>query len=636
MVRFGVFELDAAQGELRRDGVKVRLQDQPLRLLQVLVERPGEVVTREELRERLWPSDFVDFDHGLNTAVRKLRAALDDTAEKPRYIETLARRGYRLIAPVTLTGDSGPPRDARGASPGAIRRVPILLIASVAIVVLAIAAALWLRQRGQTAARSAITAVAVLPFANDDAATEHISDGLSEILIDKLSLTPELRVTARTSVFRYKNQDIDPWRVGKDLSVGALVMGRVQRDGDRYTIRVELIDVRNATQMWGRRFEAKASELSAVQGRISEDLSRALRQRIGAEQKRLIGRAYTSDAEAYDLYLQGLYAWNCRTKDDIRKAVDLFRQAIDRDPSFAAAHAGLANTYGIMVGNGLLTPDLGTPMVLAAARKTLELDPSNAEAYTSIATTQFRNLWDFEAAERNYRRSLELNPNYATGRYGDYLRSMGRFEEARREVDLAYALDPLSSAITGAKCGTLLSERKYRQAVAFSQRVASVDARLRPSMCERTALVALGEYEAVMKDLEATGEPDPLALVAAYRQGGMEGFLRKRLEMFLTRQSDSFSSPVQIAEVYALLGDEEEMFAWLEKGYDGRASQMTNINTHHAFDRVRDHPRFVELLRRIGIPQVSFPASSPASWWPVTEATREPLRKLCVLCDSVV
>ena len=599
-LRFGVFELDPAQGELRREGVKVRLQDQPLRLLQVLLERPGEIVTREELRERLWPKEFVDFDHGLNTAIRKLRAALDDTADSPRYIETLARRGYRFIAPVSPAVASEMPR-------GATRSLPVILIAVLAVALIA-AAIFWIRERGRSAARNAINAVAVLPFTNNDAAAEHISDGLAEILIDTLSLTPELRVTARTSVFRYKGQPVDFSRIGTDLNVGALVTGDIRRSGDRFTIRVDLIDVRDATQIWGRRFEATSSDLSAVQSRISDELSRTLRQRISADRQRLIGRAYTRDAEAYDLYLRGLYAWNRRSKDDLRTSVELFRQAIDRDPSFAAAYAGLANTYGVMVGAGILTPDRGTPMVLAAARKTLELDPSNAEAYTSIATTQYRNLWDFPSAERNYRRSLELNPNYATGHqwFADYLRSMGRLDDARREMDIAYALDPLSPPINGSKCWSLYVERKYREALAFSQKVANVDPRLRAGFCEGAALAALGEFDALIRQLEESGDANAAALAAAYRSGGQRGFYAKRVEFMLGRQTQGFSTPVEIADAYARLGDYEKAFEWLEKGFVERASRITSINTNAAFDGMRDDPRFKDLLRRVGLPEVKF------------------------------
>src|SRR5688572_1549884 len=438
MARFGVFELDLRSGELRRDGVRVPLQEQPFRLLAILIARPGEVVSREELREQLWASEFVDFDHGLNRAIRKLRTALDDSADNPRFIETLARRGYRFIAPVSWNGDT-----VIAASEPSPRRRLLPIVIAAAVLLMVIAGALIFRQM-QARRAPTIWAVAVLPFTNDHAQTAHVSDGLTEELIDALSRLPSMRVMARTTVFRYKGKPVDPQTVGRDLDVGAVVLGDVRRDGDAYRVRVELIDVRDGSQLWGNRFNVSAAELPGLQNRIAELLFNRLRH----GQRAPGGR--TQNAEAYELYLKGLYAWNRRGEDDLRQSIELFTKAAALDPTYAAPHAGLANAWGVMTGNGMISPDEGVPRVLAAARKALELDPENAEAYTSMATTKFRNLWDFAGAEKDYREALRLNPNYATGHqwYGDFLRSMGRFAEARRESDIAYKLDPLSTAIT--------------------------------------------------------------------------------------------------------------------------------------------------------------------------------------------
>jgi DNA-binding winged helix-turn-helix (wHTH) protein/TolB-like protein len=465
--RFGVFEVDFRSGELRRCGVRVKLQEQPFRILAMLLERPGEVVSRDELRERLWPTEFVDFDHSLNTAVRKLRTALDDAAENPRFIETLARRGYRFIAPVVWEGAATTAVAAPVPVPAPSRRLPILPAIVALLVVAAIAAWLIVRNPFRPSVPT-VNAIAVLPLANSDPNSQHISDGLTEILIDTLSHLSDLRVMGRSTVFRYR-ADTDPRTVGKDLNVGAVITGRVQPESGGYRIHVELIDARDGSQLWGNQYRSAGSELAGTQSRISSDLAVELRRGLDREQRQLLFRRYTRSAEAYDLYLQGLYAWNKRSTADLQKAIELFTRAAELDPQFAAPWSGVANTYGVMVGYGILEPSVGTPKIFAAARRALELDPYNGEAYVSMATTEYRNEWNFAAAERDYKRGLTLNPNYATGHqwYSDFLRSMGKFDEAQREIETAARLDPLSGPINSVVCWSLVNSRRYRDAIAF-------------------------------------------------------------------------------------------------------------------------------------------------------------------------
>src|SRR5687768_14160006 len=446
--RFGVFELDLAAGELHRDGIKVKLQEQPFRLLALLLERAGEMVTREELRERLWPAEFVDFDQGLNTAVRKLRAALDDAADNPLFIETVARRGYRFIAPVSWTSAA----ETRTASPQpsqvSVRRSRWILPLIIAMLIGAGVYVFQRRTAGTAAKR--VRAVAVLPFVNSEQQNEHVSDGLTEVLIDSLARIPDLRVTARTTVFRYKTTPIDPRRAGKDLGVDAIVTGDVRRDGEGYAVRVELVDTRDGSQLWGERYHASAADLPQVHARISEDLSLRLREGSARGPRRV----YTANAEAYDLYLKGLYLWNTRDMARLRESAAYFRRATELDPKFAAAYGSLSSAYGVLIGHGLVSPDEGVLKVIANANKALELDPSNSEALATLATTKFRSLWDFRGAEQDYLRAIASNPSYPTSHqwYADYLRSMGRPEDARREIDTAHRLDPFSVPINRLMC----------------------------------------------------------------------------------------------------------------------------------------------------------------------------------------
>ena len=590
-----MFEVDLRSGELRRGGVDVRIQVQPFRILGLLLERAGEIVTREEMRERLWPTEFVDFDHSLNTAVRKLREALGDSAENPRFVETLARRGYRFIAPVSWESDEvATPKKPR-----------LLIPIGIAVLLLAAVGAyfVWRRAPAPIATATPIDAVAVLPFTNDDAQSQYLSDGTTEILIDALSRVPDLRVMARTTVFDYKGKKIEPQAAGRALNVSGVVVGNVRRHGDQYEFHVELIDVKDGTQLWGHRFDATTATMSSVQAHMSDVLATQLRQGVTRE-SRIASRQPTIDPQAYDAYLWGLYEWNRRDKEHLQAAMRYFNQAIERDPKFAAPYAGLANTYGVMVGYGVIPATEGSQKVLATAGKALELDPNNAEALIAIATTKYRNLWDFAGADADYKRALALNPNYATGHqwYGDYLRSMGRWPEARLHSDVAYRLDPRSFAITANRCYALYYERRFHEAVEFGR-----SSEIPVPSCVTHSLIALGEIEQALPLLTKAYVPDADAkqLADAFHRGGPRAFFRKSAELIASHQSEHLQRPVDVASYYAQAGDKDQAFAWLEKAYQQRTSSITSIGVEPKFDSIRSDPRFEDLLRRIGLPKVS-------------------------------
>ena len=595
VARFGVFELDLRSGELRRDGVLVKLQEQPLRLLVFLLEHAGEVVTREEVRQTLWPSEFVDFDHSLNTAVRKLRAALDDSAENPRFVETLARRGYRFIAPVSWEPSVGPlTRESRESRTRTIA-------AGLVLAVLAISIIGFLMSRPESP--RPISELAVLPFANADAKSAHVSDGLTEILIDRLSRLSGLRVLARATVFDYKRKKIAPAEAGKELGADAVVTGQLRAEGDGYAIHVELIDVHDGAQLWGQSYTATTAELPSLQDRIAGDLSHQLRE---GKQPKFVACAYTRNPDANEQYLLGLQAWNARDQASLRRSIEFFQRAIQLDPRFAAAYSGLANAYGVMAGNGMMDPKEGAINVLTAAEKALAIDPNNAEAYTSIATTKYRALFDFAGAERDYRRSLDHNPNYATGHqwYSEYLREMGRIEEARGEIELARQLDPLSRPIASAMCWGLITEARFGEAIAFARKSEKLGRPL--PLCVMRAAFDAGN-ETMMRAEFARYHDDKNfgALFDAYNSGGRRAFLEKRLELFKQQPNYEFAYPVDIAETYAMLGRNDEAFAWLDKAFDRRATHITSFHLFAGFDGVRDDPRFIALARRIGLPEAS-------------------------------
>jgi DNA-binding winged helix-turn-helix (wHTH) protein/TolB-like protein len=596
LARFGVYELDVPSGELRRSGIRVPLQDQPVRLLAYLLGRAGEVVTREELQQQIWPSDFVDFDHSLNTAIRKLRAALDDSAENPRFVETLARRGYRFIAPVSWNGETAQPARSK-----AIPRK--FFVAGIAAVAIAIAAMAIFFFRGRPSPVKTVASIAVLPFTNADPGTQHVSDALTEQVIDAVSRVPDLRVMAPATVFRFRNAD--PIRTGRSLDVAAVVAGRIRRENDKYVVRIELIDVSDGAELWATRYNGAASDLPA----IGEDLAALLRH--GVAQAGNTRTAHATTPEAYDLYTRGMFAWNRRGKEDLQAALGYFTAATQRDPNFSAAYAGIAMTYGVMVGYGSMSVAEGTPKIVANAQKALDLDPTNAEAIVTLATSKYRAEWDFAGADADYKRALAINPNYATGHqwYADLLRSMGRWDEARREVDTAYKLDPYSTPVVAMKCFNSYYERRYDQAIAFAKRAAAVDSRLTSSVCTMRSYLALGDIASAATIMRHANlgpfELHGAEIADAWDRGGPKAFYEKWCEVF--QRDRSRQTPVDVAIGYAQLGDRDRAFQWLERAYDERVSTITNINIEPALDTLHGDPRWDDLLRRIGLPKVQPP-----------------------------
>ena len=374
-VRFGPFEADIEAGELRKRGLKLKLEGKPFQILAVLLERAGGVVTRQELRERLWsPDTYVVFDRNLNTAVNKLRQALGDSAETPRFVETLPRRGYRFIAPVGV--------------PGATRADP----------------------------SESVHSIAVLPFLNParDPSMEYLADGITESLIGALSRLPGVRVMARSTVFRYQGREVDPQTVGRELKIEAVLTGRVAEQGETLTVCAELVDVGTGWRLWGQQYSRKPSAIFAVEEEISRDISTELRLRLTGEEKQRLAKRCTDNAEAYWEYLRGRYHWNKMTEEGLRKAIAHFEEAIRKDRRYALAYAGLSDCYGLFAHFNLLPPAEVMPRAKETALQALDLDEGLAEAHASLAGVLNVFEWDWHATEREYRRALELNPNYAT------------------------------------------------------------------------------------------------------------------------------------------------------------------------------------------------------------------------------
>ncbi len=624
-IRFGIFEVDLQAGELRRQGIRVKLQQQPFEVLAMLLEHPGEVVTREEIQKRLWPADtFVDFDRGLNRATNRLRESLGDEADSPRFIETLPRRGYRFIAPVTKWDESGhvaeqlPPRaDAVPANGGphsprfdrARLRIGFL-IATVAIALLTLAA--WFgffRPRA-----GAIESVAVLPFSNDssDSNAEYLSDGITESLINNLSQLPNLRVMARSTVFRYKAKDTDPQKIGNDLHVQAVLSGRLLQQGNVLIIQAELMDVKTGVQLWGGQFNRSAEDVLALQDDLSREIAEKLPVKLTGEQKQRLARRNTENPEAYRFYLKGRYYWNKRSPEGMQKAANYFQQAIDKDPAYALAYAGLADTYVYLSFFNMVAPRDAMPRAKAAAAKALEIDDNLAEAHVSLGYISYAYDWDWPAAGKHFDQALALDPAYTRAHifYPFYLSSRGQSQEAVAVAKGALDLDPASPSLSHSLAVQFYLTRQFDQAIEQCHKTLEMDPNfgVAYAVLGQTYLAKGMNSEAapVLEKYSALGQgsADSLALLgySQARRGEKRKALRTIEELKATSKK-SFVPAFYFALVYAALDDKDQAFMWLEKGYDERFARFAYLKLEALWDPLRSDERFNGLVRRVGIPQ---------------------------------
>ncbi len=626
VILFGVFEADLRTDELRKNGVKVRIQDLPFRALKLLLSRPNEVVTREEFRQALWPDDvFVDFDLGIRSAIKRLRDALGDSAENPIFVETVDRRGYRWIAPMHREPPAEvevPPElededmaaGALGDSSASLKKrtwnwkiAGLVVAAAFALGVLGLA--LLYRHPGADS-------IAVLPFSNGsgDANTDYLSDGITESLIGNLAHVPQLKVKSRSSVFRYKGRDVDAQKAGHELGVSALVSGRVTSRGDSVEVSAELIDVRDNTEIWEHHYSGKSADIVSMQMQIAGDIAGKLRSKLSSSEKQQVTRQGTQNAEAYDLYLKGRYVWNNRTYSELEKAISYFNQAIAKDPGYALAYSGLADVYSVLPNYGG-NQNEDFPKSNLAARKALELDPTLAHPHAILGSNEMQHDWDFAGGEAEFKKSFELDPNDATAHqwYGDEIGQIGgRVEESFAEVDRAHELDPQSPVITRVVGGARSSARKFDEAIAICSKLASDNPtfaiahdclaqaywgkRMYPQVIEEwTTLGRLSGYQ---------GDVDfAAALDQGYRSSGWKGALSKAIEFRQAERKTGYNSPFIIATFYADLGDKEQAFHWLDIAYQEHDWLLITLKTNFALDPLRSDPRFAELVRKVGLPQ---------------------------------
>ncbi|MFZ0064237.1 MAG: protein kinase, partial [Pyrinomonadaceae bacterium] len=475
-----------------------------------------------------------------------------------------------------------------------------------ALVIAAVGVSVFLYTRN---AKPAIESIAVLPFvnANSDSDTEYLSDGISETLINSLTQLQSLRVVARATAFRYKGKEIDPQAIGRELNVNAVLTGRVRQSGDSLNVQVDLVDVATGAQLWGEEYERKVSDVLAVKQDIAREITEKLRLRIsGEEQKQLLERDSRS-AEAYQLYLKGRFHWNKRTREGLNKSAEYFNQAIEHDPNYALAYAGLADSWFVMGWYRYAVPKDAYERAKSAAVKALEIDPKLAEAHVSLAMIRASYDWNWAEAEREFKVAIELNPNYATGhhRYSLFLPIMGRLEESVAEAKKAQELDPLSLIISENVGDMLFLARRYDEAKQQLYKTLELDPNF---LVAHDTLSKVYEVEGMHEkalDASLVGErPEVIADVKKiYATSGIRGVWQARIDELLEYSKREYISPYSLAMLYARLGENDKAFEWLEKAVEGRSANLTYLIADPRFDQLRRDPRFTALLRRMGLQQ---------------------------------
>src|SRR5467141_2603562 len=525
VVKFGVFEVDLQAGEVRKAGMRQKLAGQPFQVLQALLERPQEIVTREELRQRMWPGNtFVDYELALKKAVNRLREVFGDSAESPHFIETVPRRGYRFIGSITpLPSNPSDPREPPllgavdvgerpEAAPPARARTPWKLISVLALGGVA-ALLLWFgsgKLRGRIFAKSRsleIHSVAVLPLENlsNDPEQEYFSDGMTDELITDLAKVGQLQVISHTSVERYKGTKLPLREIARELGVDAVVEGRVMRSGDRVRITAQLIDARTDRHLWADTYERDVRDILGLQDEVAHRIATQVGINLTAGGQTEMASTRVVDSAAQEAYLKGRYRWNQRTEAGIRAGIKYFQKAIDLDPNYPQAYAGLADCYIMMANWGFMPPAEAYPNAEVAARKALALDDHLAEAYTSLAYATLLYDWEWSGAEQKFRRAIELNPNYATAHhfYSIYLMAAGRQAEAQAQIKRAQELDPLSLIINSVVGWIYYEGRQYDQAIQECEKTVEMDPNYVPALLDLGNIyLRTGDYKKAIAQFE--------------------------------------------------------------------------------------------------------------------------------------
>lgn len=614
VVRFGEYEADLRSRELRRDGATLRLPDQSFAILAMLLEQPGGLVAREDLRKRLWPADtFVDFDHGLNNAVKRLRDALGDSADVPKFVETLPRRGYRFIGKIDSMEPEAPvqtPKQGSEASGQYLRRIVFLVSAGLvaALLFLFVLSRRWSGSPGPTAQVPHPIMLAVLPFQNlsGDASQDYFSDGLTEELITQLGELNgnQLGVIARTTSMMYKHTTKDVGQIGQELGVDYVLESSVRRDGDQVRITVQLIYAKTQVHVWANSYDRDVRHSIAVQ----EEVARAVAQQIRVKLSNREAGQRPLNSAANEAYLRGRYFWNQFTENGFRQAASYFDQAVAAEPRFASAYSGLSDSYAFLVITNVIPPREGWPKARDAAQRAVELDGALSDGRLSLA--HFRmHMWDWKDSDLEFKKAIELDPSNATAHrwYAAYLVSLAKHQQALEEITQAHRLDPLSLANNAEVVRTLYYGRQYEQAVEQARKALLLDAEFpRTHFWLGRVYAQMGKYsEAIAESELAAPSPDSTlrvtelayACARAGKSAEARGFLRELQE----RSKRGYVPAYDLAVIHLALGEKEAALQWLQKAYEEHDWGLIVLAVEPRLDPLRSDPRFQGLVRKVGL-----------------------------------
>ncbi len=632
-IAFDRFDMDLRSGELRKNGRRLRLQEQPFQLLVLLLERPGEVVTREEICRKLWQADtFVDFDHSLGTAINKIREALGDSVDHPRFVETLPRRGYRFIGKIVVS-DVTPPAEGSpaqldanaeagiaagdkgieaGSAPamqdrGQSRRLRFGLVLAAFFAVLLSALVFFRRSADSRAAvrAASIQSIAVLPLENlsGNPAQEYFADGMTDELITELARTKGLRVISRTSVMQYKGVHRPLKDIARELGVDGILEGSVVDSGGRVRVTVQLVHAASDTHVWAQSYTRDLSDLLFLQQELAENVAKEVHS--AALPPKTSARRVTP--EAHDAYLRGRYNWFALNYETARES---FEKAIQLQPDYALAYSGLADYYAAGSVGGLLDPKVALPKGEVLAQKALQLDDSAEEAHNSMAAAYLFYRWNWRAAEQESRRAIELNPNFAEAHhlYGFLLLALNRGDDALEAQRMAQSLDPF--ARPWALGAALDSVGKYKEAeIELRQRLEALPSHSILHYELAQCLLMQGREKESMEELAEGirfgGDEKPAADVrAAFTRAGNRGVQEWRLATLKQQMaSKNYVSPLDFAFAYARLGQDDQAFRWLDKAYDDHVPGLVWLQQNSDLNRLRGYPRYQALIKRIGLPE---------------------------------
>src|SRR5688572_8304074 len=584
--RFGTFEVDVRARELRKGGIRIRLQDQPFEILMVMLERPGDVVTREELRLRLWPAGtFVDFEHSLNAAIKRLRAALGDDADNPRFVETLHRRGYRFIAAVESEGQ--PVRNLHVVRPAAVAPLP----------------------------DTATVRLVVLPFTNlsSDPAQEYFSDGLTEEMITQIGrLCPgRLGVIARTSSMLFKRSTKSASEIGRELSADYLLEGSVRGDGDRIRITAQLIETRTEVHLWAETYDRSLGETLNLQTDVAAHIARSLAMELVPDQVDVLGRSTPRRTEAYQAYLKGRYHWNRGSLDSVRSAISYYERALELDSGFAAAHSAMARARISLANHAREPARTFLEQARVSALRSIEIDPGISDAHLALAEIRRTLEWNWRTAEDEYRTAIALSPSCESAHrfYGQFLAAMSRFGEAKVEADRACDVDPFCLVVTTSAAWVRYAAGEFTTAIDRSRHVLDMDGSYMPARrLLGIALLGAGRQDEAMVELAAAaghGGDDPISLTWLAHAKALAGAREEASAIVAKLEAELRTVYVpgyHLALAHTGLGNRDAAFALLEKACAEREPALINLNVEPRFEPLRRDPRYAALLQRLRLP----------------------------------